>query len=551
MPEAVTPAFTDTQIHKQNTARWAVRCRKFAAFFAANLGSRGSGPAGLRFVVFWTAISLALASSGRSQTVPSAPADHKISAAEEAELFRSVDDLLKFASTETALPEREKVKRRLVSRDEVVAYLEKHMDEDEDAQRFLRSEVVLKKFGLIPRDFDLRPFLIGLLREQVAGYYDPATKTVNLLDWIEPEQQKAVLAHELTHALQDQSYDLQKWMKGTEKDLITVENPTSQDFELDEAGEARQAVVEGQATIPLFDYELIPAGMSVANSPQVAEAMGETMSAGTPDTVQFQKAPLFLKEALTFPYRYGLSFVAAVTAKRGKAGANALFQNPPTTTRQIMEPQTFLAGEKLPAMPVPDFKRLFKDYQVVDVGGFGEFDTAMLVGQYASPVIAQKVYPNWRGGYYYAVRPKDKATAPLGLLYVSRWSSAEKAAEFAEIYAQALTQRYQKIVEVPFDGAKSKTTATSNHTWMTEEGPVLIRTQGDLVLVAESLDHEELLPDVVLGTSAGGVRAGFGFRMPSPVYSKYGTLPDSGRTITVACEVPGCGSGFSLRSSPC
>ena len=425
--------------------------------------------------------------------------DHKISPTEEADLFRSVDEILKFASTETALPQREHVKRRLVSRDKVVAYIRKHMDEDPDSKRFERNEAVLKKFGLIPRDFDLRTFLIGLLREQIAGYYDPETKTVNLLDWIEAEQQKPVLAHELTHALQDQSFDLKKWMKAGDKDLITVESPTSQDFEQDEIGEARQAVVEGQATVTLIDYQLAPAGLSMATSPQVVEAMRETMLVGTPDSVQFQKAPLFLKEALTFPYRYGLGFIGEVEAKRGKEGANKLFENPPVTTRQIMEPQTYLSGEKLPAMPVANFKRLFKDYQIVDVGGFGEFDTAMLVGQYASPVIAQKVYPNWRGGYYYAVRPRDKPKAPLGLLYVSRWSSAEKAAEFAEIYAKALTQRYQKVVEVGVEGANS----SGNHAWTTEEGPVLIHTQGDLVLVAESLDHEELIPDTVLGQNAG------------------------------------------------
>src|SRR5258708_7366886 len=103
-----------------------------------------------------------------SQTAPPSPAEHKISPEQAAELFRSVDEILKFASTETALPEREKVKRKLVSRDEVVAYLQKHMDEDEDSQSFRPSEAALKKFSLIPRDFYLRPFLIGLLRAQIA-----------------------------------------------------------------------------------------------------------------------------------------------------------------------------------------------------------------------------------------------------------------------------------------------------------------------------------------------------------------------------------------------
>ncbi len=76
-----------------------------------------------------------------------------------------------------------------------------------------RAEIVLKKFGLLDRDFHLRPFLLSLLTEQIAGFYDNKTKTVNLLDWIEPDEQKPVLAHELTHALQDQKVDLTKWSR--------------------------------------------------------------------------------------------------------------------------------------------------------------------------------------------------------------------------------------------------------------------------------------------------------------------------------------------------
>src|SRR5450755_5196835 len=93
------------------------------------------------------------------------------------------------------------------------------MKDDKDAKRLERSSAVLKKFGLLPRNFDLPNFLVAMLREQVAGYYDPKTKTVNLLNWLDVEQQKPVLAHELTHALQDQSFDIEKWMKeATEND---------------------------------------------------------------------------------------------------------------------------------------------------------------------------------------------------------------------------------------------------------------------------------------------------------------------------------------------
>src|SRR6185312_16999317 len=134
--------------------------------------------------------------------------EHRVTPQEARELFHSIDEILKFSSDDTGLAIKRKVKRKLISRDEVVTYLTKHMSEDEDAQRLRRSELVLKKFGLLPREFDLQKFLVVLLKEQVAGYYDPKTKTVNLLDWLGADQQKPVLAHELTHALQDQSFNL-------------------------------------------------------------------------------------------------------------------------------------------------------------------------------------------------------------------------------------------------------------------------------------------------------------------------------------------------------
>lgn len=117
------------------------------------------------------------------------------------ELFGMVDVLLKFSSQETGLPIKSDVKRQLTTRTAVESYLNEKFDEDQDAKRMQRSEIVLKKFGMLDRDFNLKPFLLALLKEQIEAYYDPKTKTVNLLDWISPDEQKPVLAHELTHAL--------------------------------------------------------------------------------------------------------------------------------------------------------------------------------------------------------------------------------------------------------------------------------------------------------------------------------------------------------------
>jgi hypothetical protein len=421
--------------------------------------------------------------------------EQKISPKEAEELFHDVDQILQFASKDTGLPIKKEVKRRLTSRDEVVAYLQKNMAEDKDAQRLRRSELVLKKFGLLPQDFDLQTFLVALLREQVAGYYDSKTATVNLLDWIDVEQQRPVLAHELTHALQDQFVGLEKWMKVGDADLNDKKQPTGADIENDEISEARQAVVEGQAMVVLVDYMLAPTGQSILASPQIADALKESMLVGTSDSVEFKSAPIFLKEELTFPYRYGLDFETELLRSRGKEKAFAAsLSNPPRTTRQIMEPKTYLSGEVLEPMRLPDFERDFKNYERFDVGAIGEFDVAILIDQYAGTEASHKLYPHWRGGYYYAARPKADPSAPLGLLYVSRWSSPEKASAFAAIYAQSLAKRYKHAHEVtadeknPPDDLQKVESLTGTHTWLTEEGPVVIDVEGDGLLITESLD---------------------------------------------------------------
>jgi hypothetical protein len=432
-----------------------------------------------------------------TQATP-APQEKIISPQEAKELFKSVDEILEFASRETKLPIKEEVKRRLVERSEVQSFIEKNMKEDKDAQRLERSEIVLKKFGLLPRDFDLKTFLVALLKEQVAGYYDPKTKTVNLLNWVDAESQRPVLAHELTHALQDQSFGLEKWMQ-TGEQSNHARDPSPGDIATDEVQAARQAVIEGQAMVTLLDYSLAPTGKTLLDTPQIAEALKQGMLVGTADTPTFRSAPVFLKETLTFPYRYGIDFTAALLYAGGKDLAfGGVFKNPPTTTREIMEPQTYLSHEKIAPMKLLDFDKDFKGYDRFDIGAIGEFDVAVLVEQYAGGDEARELYPHWRGGYYFAGRPKGDKSAPLGLLYVSRWSSPAKAAEFAAVYAKSLAQRYKRPRGLGADGkvtddappVDSWRTLRGYHAWLTEEGPVVIEVRGDSILISEGLDED-------------------------------------------------------------
>jgi hypothetical protein len=434
-----------------------------------------------------------------STQAPAGAPEKTISPQEAKELFKSVDEILEFASHDTKLPVKEVVKRRLVDRNEVQSYIQTNMKEDKDTQRLERSEVVLKKFGLLPRDFDLKTFLVALLKEQVAGYYDPKTKTVNLLNWVELDAQRPVLAHELTHALQDQSFGLEKFMRAGEEESTHAGVPTPDDIATDEVQAARQAVVEGQAMVTLLDYTLAPTGKSLLETPQIAEALKQGMLVGTADTPTFQSAPIFLKDTLTFPYRYGIDFTAALLNAGGKDLAfSGAFKDPPRTTREIMEPDTYLAHEKLEPLKLLDFDKDFKGYDRFDIGAMGEFDVAVVVEQYAGGDEARELYPDWRGGYYFAGRPKGDQSAPLGVLYLSRWSSPAKAAEFAAVYAKSLGQRYKRPRGLGSDGKVSDNappvdswrTLRGYHAWLTEEGLVVIDVRGDTILISESLDEE-------------------------------------------------------------
>jgi hypothetical protein len=432
-----------------------------------------------------------------------------VSSKEAKELFRSVDEILKFASEDTGLPIKHDVKRRLAKRDEVQRYIEKSMKDDKDAKRLERSSAVLKKFGLLPRNFDLGTFLVAMLREQVAGYYDVKTKTVNLLNWVDVEQQKPVLAHELTHALQDQSFGIEKWMKESEvnnekdkddeKEDKKKDEPSQGDIAGDEESGARQAVIEGQAMVVLLDYSLAPTGKTMLESPQIVDALKKSMLVGSADSPAFRDAPIFLKEELTFPYRYGLDFTGALLKAGGKELAYAgAFEDPPKTTREIMEPQTYLTHEKLEPMKMIDMQKDFRGYDPFDIGAMGEFDVNVLVEQYSGRETAEAMYPEWRGGYYFAGKLKADKAAPIGVLYVSRWSSPAKAAEFAALYAKSLAQRYQKRQGLGADGKiaedapppDSWRTLRGRHAWLTEEGTVVIEVRSDEVLISESLDDD-------------------------------------------------------------
>jgi hypothetical protein len=434
--------------------------------------------------------------------------EHKITPEEAKELFQSVDEILRFASQATGLPIKKKVKRTIISREQVEKYVSDKFKNDADRIRFERSELVQKKFGLLPRNFDLHSFLVKLLIEQVAGFYDEKTRTMNLLDWNEPDMQRPVMAHELTHALQDQSFDLEKMSKHDEE----VEKKGLADLDAlvrnDEESTCRSSVLEGQAMIVLLDYVLAPSHGSVLKMPQVVDVMQDSMdkSRGSP---VFDSAPLLLREELAFPYRQGMKFIRDLLVAGGKELAyKGVLERMPMTTREVMEPKEYLAGRRVPPLLLPDFGFLKKDYEPFDAGAVGELDVNILLRVYADDDVAKRLSPEWRGGAYYAAgrkgaKPPDRnSTAHVGLFYVSKWATEAAAQDFARTYAAALHQRYQSVRHVIADQA-----IPGRDHYTSTDGPIFIQQTGNMVVAVESFDEDVAKKLIEVGLKNGQERA--------------------------------------------
>jgi len=437
----------------------------------------------------------------------------KISPEQAKQLFALVDELIKFSSTETGLPIKSDVKRQITSRAAVESYLQQKMAEDQSAKRMQRDEIVLKKFGLLDRDFALQPFLLALLKEQIEGYYDAKTKTIYMLDWVDIEEQKPVLAHELTHALQDQHSDLEKWNDQTPDEVSLNAGGDTDHLAKDEMDTAREAVVEGQATAVMMDYILKPMGKSLVKDPEIVDLVSQQMSASA-DSPVMSRAPLLLSESLLFPYRDGLNFEQDVWMDQGQAAAFAgTLDHPPTSSWEILNPREY-EKRHTPAIPLlPNIHPLLDSlYRPYDIGQIGQLDLRILAQLFGGEQEARDLTSAWDGGLYWAgqrlnakTAEEQSSTNSIALFYLSAWKNSASAQDFVSLYADELGRKYSGVKldtvaksapqgtgfkRFPPPAPSEVVSTDQEQVYSTSEGPVVITTRGKLVFVAESFPLE-------------------------------------------------------------
>ncbi len=332
----------------------------------------------------------------------------------EAELKDLVHRMMPVVSQATGLPFKREplVVRR--SRAQVRDYVVHKFDEDLPAADLAGVQSALRLFGLIPDSLELRPTMIDLLTEQIAGYYDPDSNALYIPDDIQESQLRIVVSHELVHALQDQYVKLDS--------IITQRHANDR-------RSAAQAILEGQATIAQIAVlmpEQRPDTFPLGWFWRMRSAMAQQQS----QMKEFVRAPLWLREGLVFPYLGGADFIGWF---RRKYFGRSVLDSMPQSTEQILHPERYAAGDEPTELTFASSEPDTVQYE----DGLGEFETRLLFQQHlGNEPEAATLASGWDGDRYQVLGATSDA-----LVWYSVWDDAAAAARFAAGLERAWAKR--------------------------------------------------------------------------------------------------------------
>jgi hypothetical protein len=425
-----------------------------------------------RFAGLVLALALGLAASARQSASPptSVPAKPpaQVTAAASPEFLRAADEVIAQMSQILDLPIKEPLKRSLRSKQEIRDYLirEEKSDKD-DAERYADTKA-LEAFGLIPRGFPLDSFMLDVLTDQVAGLYDPKAKEFYIADWIPPDEQRAVMAHELTHALEDQSFHIDPWIKAARPN--------------DDAESAREAVSEGSALAAMVDYTLRDEKVGVRDLPDVSLLIRSGAIEEMDKDTNLAKAPPYIRDDLLFPYLAGTNFSQQfLKAHAGWADLKLLFQDPPVSTQQIIHPDLYLNGVKPERVTLPDWKGLVPaDWKLLEENVMGEFNLEEVLKQFLGEERANMLSPAWTGDRYAVFEDVKRKTSPL--VFRVALDNAQDAARFCG--------QYSELLELKYKARRELYRRPNFFQFQTDNGGVFIRCVGSACLTVEGATRE-------------------------------------------------------------
>jgi hypothetical protein len=320
---------------------------------------------------------------------------------------------------------------------------------------------VLALLGLLERDFDLWNFYADLFTEQVAGFYDDEVEEMAVVcgaDFGGPE--RITFAHEYTHALQDQTYDLEDGL-GYNDDLCEADS---------ERCAAIQALIEGDAT--LLEEQWL---RTYATREDLTDLMEFLTSFESP---VFDSAPQFLRQDMLFPYMAGLEFVNTLYLNGGWAAVDAAYLNLPLSTEQILHPERYPADVPI-RLEVPDLSTaLGIEWHEIDRGVLGEWDIQATLNEFLPKATAVDAAMGWGGDYYLAFYNEVQDIDAFVL--VSQWDTMPDVHEFDAAFRDYADARF---------GARV-TTSSYQASWHGEAGYVIFERRSNQALWILAPDAE-------------------------------------------------------------
>lgn len=353
-----------------------------------------------------------------------------------------------------------KVMTREEYREEQSAALLEESVDTEDSEDWNRLYIFL---GFIDDGEDINEIYNSMISESSLGTYDPSTKQLVIIS-TNPDGwnaiDKSTFVHETVHALQDQNFDISGFFSA---DSIVS----------DDAFYASRSFIEGDASFAEVIY--------VIENDLVQELLADYE---TIEEVDYDQFPLFLMETTTFYYNDGYEFIEFFWQQGGWEAVNEVWQNPPTTSEQIMNPQKYVDGEVAVPVVLADPQPLFgADWRVIENNAWGELGTRIFIQNGgASSREASTAAEGWGGDGVYVIT-NDEETA---MVWSTVWDTEEDATEFFLALGKTETGR--------LDGSSNRADESTIH--IAADGKVgMIVQDGDAVIyyLAESEDSLNLL----------------------------------------------------------
>jgi hypothetical protein len=338
------------------------------------------------------------------------------------QLLRGLDDIQAQVVGLRGLEETRPITRTFLTTQDLFAYAQGWVDAEYGPGELEAEARTLAALGFVPRNFDLRHYLVSFYASQVAGFYDYTAKTLyivsNLRDNKLPPLTQMSFAHEYAHGLEDQHFDLGAFLNG---------NSLDQDHQL-----ARQTLVEGSATLLMDEYYLT---LELSDQ-DLLDILIQVLSSD-PDALS--AAPGEIESMVMFPYTAGASFVATLYNDGGWEAVDAAFADPPQSTEQILHPDRYLVRDEPVVVSLPSLvDSLGSDWSLVSTDTLGEHELSLHLAQILSDDQAIVASEGWDGDRYALYARGDDDVLVLS----TTWDSPADRDEFVQAYEQFAEAKY-------------------------------------------------------------------------------------------------------------